>query len=410
MQLIDGTYQYSGGVDTLSIAKKYGCPVYVYDFDIIKRQYNRLHAAFEGVPFKINYACKALTNINILRLIKGLGAGLDAVSIQEVKLGLRAGFTPDQILYTPNCVSLEEMAEVVSLGVKVNVDNISMLEQFGQHFEGYPLCLRINPHIMAGGNSKISTGHIDSKFGISFHQLPLVERIIKATGIKVEGLHMHTGSEILDAEVFLRGAEILLGTASSFPDLEYVDFGSGFKVPYKENDIETDIEDLGEKIGERFREFCKNYGKELTLKFEPGKYLVSESGTFLTKVNVIKQTTSTIFAGVDSGLNHLIRPMFYDSYHKMINVSRPEGKSRIYTVVGYICETDTFGINRKINEIQEGDVLAMMNAGAYCYSMSSNYNSRYRPAEVLIYNGQDHLIRKREVFDDLLRNQVELEF
>ena len=410
MQLKDGSYQYTGGIDALSIAEKYGCPVYVYDFDIIKRQYNRLHSAFEGIPFKINYACKALTNINILRLVRSLGAGLDAVSVQEVKLGLRAGFTPDQILYTPNCVSIEEMTEVVGLGVKVNVDNISMLEQFGQHFEGYPLCLRINPHIMAGGNSKISTGHIDSKFGISFHQLPLVERIIKATGIKVEGLHMHTGSEILDAEVFLRGAEILLGTASSFPDLEYVDFGSGFKVPYKENDIETDIEDLGEKIGERFREFCKSYGKELTLKFEPGKYLVSESGTFLTKVNVIKQTTSTIFAGVDSGLNHLIRPMFYDSYHKMINISRPEAKSRIYTVVGYICETDTFGINRKINEIQEGDVLAMMNAGAYCYSMSSNYNSRFRPAEVLIYNGQDHLIRKREVFDDLLRNQVEIDF
>lgn len=409
MKIHSNKYQFSGGVDALSIAEKYGCPLYVYDFDIVKRQYQRLAKAFAEIPFQINYACKAMTNVSMLKLIRGLGAGLDAVSIQEVKLGLHAGFLPEEILYTPNCVSMEEMAQAVALGVKVNVDNISMLEQFGQRFEGTPLCLRINPHIMAGGNSKISTGHIDSKFGISFHQLPLVERIISATGIKVEGLHMHTGSEILDAEIFLRGAEILLNTASSFPDLEYVDFGSGFKVPYKENDIETDIEELGEKIVARFKTFCEGYGRQLTLKFEPGKYLVSESGTFLTRVNVIKQTTSTIFAGVDSGLNHLIRPMFYDSYHKIVNVSRPEGRSRIYTVVGYICETDTFGINRKVTEIQEGDVLALQNAGAYCFSMSSNYNSRYRPAEVLIHEGKDHLIRKRETFDDLLRNQVAID-
>lgn len=409
MNIVQGSYQYSGGVQVLDIAEKYGCPVYVYDFHIVKRQYQRLISAFDGIQVQVNYACKAMTNITMLKLMRDLGAGLDAVSIQEVKLGLHAGFLPSEILYTPNCVSIEEMQQAVELGVKVNVDNISMLEQFGQRFKGYPLCLRINPHIMAGGNSKISTGHIDSKFGISFHQLPLVQRIVKATGVHVEGLHMHTGSEILDADVFLRGAEILLGAAEYFPDLAYVDFGSGFKVPYKEQDIETDIEELGEKIVERYQEFCKSYGKEVTLKFEPGKYLISEAGTFLTKVNVIKQTTSTIFAGIDSGLNHLIRPMFYDSYHRIVNVSKTEGKSRIYTVVGYICETDTFGINRKIKEIQEGDTLAFLNAGAYCYSMSSNYNSRYRPAEVLIYEGKDYLIRKRETFDDLLHNQVEVE-
>jgi len=406
MNVVDNRYQFTGGVDALSIAEKYDAPVYVYDFAIVERQYNRLISAFEGVNLKVNYACKSMTNINMLKLIRKLGAGLDAVSIQEVKLGLHAGFTPEEILYTPNCVSIEEMSQAVELGIKVNVDNISMLEQFGQHWPDYPLCVRINPHIMAGGNSKISTGHIDSKFGISFHQLPLVERIVKATGLNVEGLHMHTGSEILDAEVFLNGAEILLNAAKNFTDLTYVDFGSGFKVPYKENDIETDIEDLGKKIVKRFRKFCKEYGRELTLKFEPGKYLVSEAGYFLAKVNVIKQTTSQVFAGIDSGLNHLIRPMFYDSHHQIFNVSRPEGKSRIYTVVGYICETDTFGTNRKINEIQEGDILAFRNAGAYCYSMSSNYNSRYRPAEVMIYEGQDYLIRERETMEDLLRGQI----
>ena len=408
MRVVDNQYQFSGNVPVLDVVEEFGCPLYAYDFSIVERQFRRLQTAFEGISMQVNYACKAMTNVTMLKLIRNMGAGLDAVSIQEVQLGLHAGYKPEEILYTPNCVSIDEMAQAVELGVKVNVDNLSMLEEFGQRFSGYPLCLRINPHIMAGGNSKISTGHIDSKFGISFHQMPLVMRIVKAMGIQVEGLHMHTGSEILDAEVFINGAEILLNVAKTFPDLEYIDFGSGFKVPYKEQDIETDIEDLGEKITERFQSFCKEYGKELTLKFEPGKYLVSEAGIFLTRVNVIKQTTSTVFAGVDSGLNHLIRPMFYDSYHKIENVSRPSGRSRIYTVVGYICETDTFGINRKINEIHEGDILAFRNAGAYCFSMSSNYNSRFRPAEVLIYKGRTHLIRKRESFDDLLRNQVEV--
>lgn len=408
MTINDDQYCLSGAVKALDIVEKYGCPLYVYDYEIIERQYNRLVSAFSGIDLKINYACKALTNVNILRLIHKMGAGLDAVSIQEVQLGLHAGFTPEEILYTPNCVSFEEIEEAVALGVKLNIDNISILEQFGQKYPDYPICVRINPHIMAGGNSKISTGHIDSKFGISMYQLPLVERVVKATGMCVEGLHMHTGSEILDSEVFLNGAEILFNAAKSFDQLTYLDFGSGFKVPYKSDGIETDIEDLGQKITKRFKRFCKDYGKDLTLKFEPGKYLVSEAGYFFVKTNVVKQTTSTVFAGVDSGLNHLIRPMFYDAYHKIINVSKPSGKSRIYTVVGYICETDTFGINRKINEIQEGDILCFRNAGAYCYQMSSNYNSRFRPAEVLIYQGKDYLIRERETFEDLLKNQVEI--
>lgn len=408
MEVVNERYELSGAIDALTIVEKYGCPLYVYDFSIIERQYNRLVRAFDGVDLQLNYACKANTNINLLKVIRSLGAGLDAVSIQEIKLGLHAGFKPEEILYTPNGVSMEEMDLAVTAGVQVNVDNLSMLELFGDKYPDYPICLRVNPHIMAGGNSKISTGHIDSKFGISFHQLPLVKRIVQTTGLVIEGLHMHTGSEILDAEVFLNGAEILLHAAEGFDDLKYIDFGSGFKVPYKEDDIETDIEDLGLKITRRFQEFCKQYGRKLTLKFEPGKYLVSEAGFFFAKVNVIKQTTSTVFAGLDSGLNHLIRPMFYDSYHEIFNLSRPTGKSRIYTVVGYICETDTFGVNRKIHEISEGDILGFKNAGAYCYSMSSNYNSRYRPAEVLIYKGQDYLIRERESMEDLLRNQVDI--
>jgi len=408
MILNEGRFKFSGNVDPLAICEEHGCPVYIYDSSVITKQYKRLENAIEVPKFKINYACKALTNINILRHLNQLGSGLDTVSIQEVELGLKAGFTAQDIVYTPNCVSFEEIQKAVAYGVKINIDNISILEQFGDMFPNHPVCIRINPHIYAGGNSKISVGHIDSKFGISFHQIPLVKRIVKSLNINVEGLHMHTGSDILDVEVFLRGADILFNTAMEFEGLSYLDFGSGFKVPYKPNDISTDIEELGANISERFNTFCKNYGSELTLMFEPGKFLVSESGYFLTKVNVVKQTISTIFAGIDSGLNHLIRPMFYGSHHEIFNVSNPTGKSRIYTVVGYICETDTFGVNRKITEIKEGDILAFKNAGAYCSTMASNYNSRYRPAEVLVHEGEAYLIKKRETMDDLLRNQVEI--
>lgn len=410
MKLIENKWEIDG-IAVKDLCEKYSTPLYVYETGKIIHQYNRLAKAFESADVKINFACKSLTNINILKLLNSLGAGLDAVSIQEVYLGLKAGFKPMDIIYTPNCVSMEEIQKAVDAGVRINIDNISILEQFGHRYGGdVPICVRINPHIMAGGNTKISTGHIDSKFGISIYQITHVQRVVETNNMRVEGLHMHTGSDILDTEVFLRGAEILFETAKVFKNLDYIDFGSGFKVPYKQDDIETDVENLGKNLSGRFNEFCKEYGKKLKLVFEPGKFLVSEAGTFLAKVNVIKHTTSTVFAGLDTGLNHFIRPMFYDAYHEIINISKPGANPRVYTVVGYICETDTFGWNRKIAEIAEGDILAFKNAGAYCFAMSSNYNSRFRPAEVLLHEGKDHLIRKRETMDDLLKNQVEIEW
>ena len=396
--------------DLLSIVHTYGCPVYVYDAYKIRSQYERLIKAFAAVPsLRINYAMKALSNGSILKLMRKLGAGLDKVSIQEVKLGLHAGFAPEQIIFTPNGVSMEEIEEAASLGVQLNIDNLSILEQFGSKHPQVPVCIRINPHVMAGGNSKISVGHIDSKFGISIHQVPHILRIVENTKMHINGIHMHTGSDILDIDVFLYAAEILFDAAKHFRELKFIDFGSGFKVPYKEGDIQTDIEELGEKLSQRFLEFCKLYGRDLTLAFEPGKFLVSEAGFFLVKVNVVKQTTSTVFAGIDSGFNHLIRPMFYGATHFIENISNPEGKKRFYSVVGYICETDTFASNRQIAEISEGDILCFRNAGAYCYTMASNYNSRPRPAEVLWIDGQAKLIRKAETLEDLLRNQVEID-
>ena len=391
----------------LQIAKDHGSPVYVYDSATISSQYSRLTNAFSKVKnLRINYAVKALSNISVLKLFHSLGSGLDTVSIQEVHLGLKAGFKPEHIIFTPNGVSLEEIETVSKLGVQINIDNLSILEQFGTKHPNVPVCIRINPHIMAGGNTNISVGHIDSKFGISIHQMPLLLRIVENTKMTINGIHMHTGSDILDVDVFLYASEILFETAKNFKNLEFIDFGSGFKVPYKAGDIETNIEELGKKLSSRFNEFCKNYGKELTLAFEPGKFLVSEAGVFLAKVNVVKQTTSTVFAQIDSGFNHLIRPMLYGSQHEIFNISNPKGRERFYSVVGYICETDTFANNRRINEINEGDILCFKNAGAYCFSMASNYNSRYRPAEVLIHNGDYHLIRKRETFDDLVSNQL----
>ncbi len=396
--------------DLITIVEQYGAPVYVYDANTIIAQYTRLKNAFNPIDVKIKYACKALNNSAILKLLKSVGSGLDTVSINEVKLGLHAGFLPHEIIFTPNCVSIEEIQEAVSLGVHINIDNISILEQFGAIYGNtVPCCIRLNPHILAGGNNKISTGHIDSKFGISVYQLRHVLRIVESQKIKVNGLHMHTGSDILDAGVFLQGAEILFDAAIQFKDLSFIDFGSGFKVAYKEGDITTDIEELGQSIVTRFLAFCKDYGRDLELWFEPGKFLVSEAGVFLAKVNVLKQTTATVFAGVDSGLNHLIRPMLYDSYHHILNISNPSGKERIYTVVGYICETDTFGWDRKINEIREGDILCFKNAGAYGFTMSSNYNARFRPAEVLLHQGEAKLIRRRENFEDLIRNEIPIE-
>jgi diaminopimelate decarboxylase len=394
----------------LSVATEFGTPTYVYDASKIIRQYNSLKNAFDGKNVKLHYALKSLNNVNVLRLLKKEGAGLDAVSIEEIYLGLRAGFSPSAILYTPNCVSYAEILEAVELGVHLNIDNLSILEKFGKDFGATkPCCIRINPHIMAGGNAHISVGHIDSKFGISIHQIRHIERIVKNYSIQVVGLHMHTGSDILDADVFLRGAELLYEAAELFPDLTFLDFGSGFKVAYQEGENATDITKIGKKIAESFSAFCAKYGRELELWFEPGKFLVSEAGQLLVGVNVVKQTTSTVFVGVNSGQNHLIRPMFYNAYHHIQNISNPLGEKKLYSVVGYICESDTLGYDRMLHEVREGDVLAIANAGAYGFTMSNQYNARLRPSEVMVIDGAAHLIRKRETLEDLYKNEIELE-
>ena len=409
MELMNGIYKIQGMALT-EIAKEFGTPVYVYDGNKIVSQLQNLKNAFSENPLKVKYAMKALSNISILKLLKKHGAGVDAVSIYEAQLALRAGFIGEEIQFTPNGVDFSEIEAGVDLGLCINLDNLSALEKFGKKYGSTYLCgLRLNPHIMAGGNLKISTGHSNSKFGISVQQLPEILQLVNQYKIVISGLHIHTGSEITDADVYLKMAEILFGVAKDFPHLKFIDFGSGFKVAYKAGDAVTNVQDLGLKLGKKFKEFCQSYGRQLEFWIEPGKYIVSESGYLVVKTNVVKPTPTITFVGVDTGLNHLLRPMMYDAYHEIVNLSNSKGSQKIYNVVGNICETDTIGADRKLNEVREGDLLAIKNAGAYGYSMSSNYNSRMRPAEVLVWNGKAQLIRKRETFDDLLRNQLVVE-
>jgi diaminopimelate decarboxylase len=391
-----------------AIADEFGTPVYVYHAEKIAEQFQKLKDAFAKQDVVFFYASKALTNVNILQYVKSLGANVDCSSVNEVKLALHAGFAPEKILYTSNGIAFEEIEEAKNLGVHINIDSLSNLEKFGKKFgHSYPVGIRLRPNILAGGHLKISTGHDKSKFGIPVDQLEKVLEVVEKNNLFIQGLHIHTGSEIKDVEVFVKGIGILFDIIPFFKELEFVDLGGGFKVPYKEGDSETDITLLAEKVKEEFSKNPKPENKPLQIWFEPGKFLVSEAGYFITQVNVLKETSSTIFAGVNSGFNHLIRPMFYDAYHRIENVSNENGPEKVYTVVGNICETDTFATDRKINEIHEGDYLVFYNAGAYGFEMSSNFNSRLKPAEVLVKNGKPILIRKRDVFEDLLRNQLE---
>ena len=409
MVLTKGNYQIQE-LAILDICKEFGTPLYVYDADKITLQIQSLKNAFSDNDVKIKYAAKALTNLSILRHIREQGCGIDVVSINEAKLAIRAGYEPNDIMFTPSCADFNEIIEGVEMGVYINLDNLSVLEKFGKKYgSDYPCCIRLNPHILAGGNYKISTGHGNSKFGISVFQMPQILETVNQYKININGLHIHTGSEISETDVYLKMSEILFGVARDFPSLKFIDMGSGFKVAYKENDNVTNIYDLGLKLGKAFREFYESYGQKLELWVEPGKYLVSEAGYLFVNTNVVKSTPSVTFVGVNSGLNHLIRPMMYDAYHEIINVTNPTGDQKLYTVVGNICETDTLGADRKLNEVREGDILAIKNVGAYGYSMASTYNSRLRPAEVLIKDGKAKLIRHRDTFEDLLRGQVELD-
>jgi len=391
----------------LKAAREFSTPLYVYDEERIHFQYAKLIHAFQKSDVSIFYACKALSNINVLRIFRDLGAGIDCVSLNEVQFALKAGVDPSKIIFTPNSVSFDDYTEAVSIGVNINIDNLEILQQFGTVYGNtYPVVVRINPHILAGGNIKISTGHIDSKFGISIDQVGQILDIKKQTGLAIKGLHLHTGSEIKEVDVFLNGLNLLLELSNQFEELTVIDLGGGFKIPYKPDEKGVDIGQLGEKLFERLDQFQHSNQRKFQIWFEPGKFLVSEAGYFLTKANIIKENPTRHFIGVDSGFNHLIRPMFYDAYHIIDNISNARGPLKTYNVVGNICETDTFAWDRELPEVHAGDILMFKNAGAYGFEMSSRFNSRTRPAEVIVAKGEMKLIRRRETLDDLLQGQI----
>lgn len=413
MDLENNSYQIQG-VDVLDMADQFGLPLYVYDADKIIQKIDLLRSSFTGVNLKIKYALKALSNLSILKLMRMQGVEVDVVSVHEARLAMRAGYVSNQIMYTPSGNHFSEIQEAIELGLTINADSLPLIEQIGQTYGAtVPICIRINPSIIDGGNLKIQTGHANSKFGIPNQYRAEIKAVVEKYGIPVIGLHIHTGSDFKDGNTFLKIADTLFDLASDFPDLRFMDFGSGFKVAYREGDHATDLGELGAKVSAAFQLFCEKYGRDIELWFEPGKLLVSESGHLLANVNVVKQNPTRTFVHLDTGLNHLIRPMMYDAWHDIINVSNPQGTrnnvaEQLYTVVGYICETDTFATDRLLPEVHQNDVLSFENAGAYGFMMASTYNMRCRPAEVMVYDGRAHLIRERETFEDLMKGQVDL--
>ena len=390
-------------------AQQFGTPLYVYHAEKIEQQYQNLLAHFSATQTRFFYACKALTNIHILKVVKEMGCNIDCSSINEVKLALHVGFIPSSILYTSNSVGFDEIATAVELGVHVNIDSLSNLEKFGAKYGSTKAVgVRIRPDVMAGGNLKISTGHDKSKFGIPVAQLAELKNLQEKFQINIHTLHIHTGSEIKDVAVFIKSAEVFDTLLPHFPTVEVLDFGGGFKVPYQPGEKGTDIESLGAEVNKAVQNLSAKFGRPFSAWFEPGKYMVSEAGFFIAKVNVLKASGGQLFAGINTGLNHLIRPMFYDAYHHIDNLTHPDKSTQQYAVVGNICETDTFAWDRTLPSIEEGDFLVFYNAGAYGYEMASNYNARFKPAQVLYQNGEAKLISRADQFEDLLSLQVPL--
>lgn len=383
--------------DLIQCAKEFGTPLYVYDADLIKKRYHQLYSCITYPKLQIYYAMKANYNLNILRLLEKEGACIDAVSPGDIYLALQAGFSKERILFTANKISDEEMHEVQKLGVLFNIGSLSRLEKYALSYPGSNVCIRFNPDVVAGEHEFIRTGGEASKFGILLEKVDTVVSIAKEHKLKIIGIHEHTGSGIPETVQMQKGMENILGIISKerFPYLKFVDFGGGFKVPYHIEEEEPDYSDFGNQVTELFTKFCKDFGKELDMYFEPGKLLVAESGKFLVTATTLKQNRLKSIVGVNSGFAQFIRPMFYQAYHHIRNLSNLKGIIKNYDVVGNICESgDCFATNRELPEIHEGDLLVIETAGAYCYSMGSVYNLRPMPAEVLIMNGKMLLVRK----------------
>ena len=388
---------------------KFGNPLYVYDLSIIENQFKELKNGFRNIKnFKINFAAKSLSNISILKFMKKLGAGLDTVSIEEVKIGLICGFNNKDITFTPNGVSFNEIEEAYNLKVKINLDSLESIKDFSKKYSSYPISIRVNPNILSGGNKNVSVGHDESKFGIPLDYLDEISEMENKKNILIEGIHIHTGSDIVELDNFQEAFKKIFLVAKKFKNVKILNFGGGLKIPYFEGDSKTNILNLSNSIKKLINDNSFVTENNLKIILEPGKFLVGESGYFLTKVNYVKKTPNKVFVQLNSGFNHFIRPIFYDSYHEIINITNPNDKEYEYDVVGYVCEQDNFALKRKISNVRKGDILCFKNAGAYCSSMSSNYNSRIKPAEVCIWKNKLVKIKERENLNNILNGQIDI--
>ena len=382
----------------LELAEMHGTPLYVYDGDMVLEHYRALFRFIPHPRLGIHYALKANYNPALLAILRDAGASLDAVSPAEVILALKLGFPKERIIFTANNLTDAEFDEVRALGVLINIGSLSRLEKTAKRCPGLEICLRFNPDVVDGDNEKTMTGGDLTKFGILMEDLDKVLALVKAGDLKVVGLHEHTGSGLQHTESVFRSMKNLmrLATPEHFPDLRFLDFGGGFKVPYKPDEHRVDYVAMGAEIDRLFRDFEAKYGRELGIRFEPGKYMVAECGHLLTRVNTIKHNRTRVIAGCDSGFPQLIRPMLYGAYHQIDNLSDPTGDPAVYDICGNICETgDRFAEQREIPAIREGDVLAIRNGGAYCFSMGGVYNLRAMPPEVVVFRGEAKLVRKR---------------
>jgi diaminopimelate decarboxylase len=403
---------YLGGLPAGELTARFGSPLYVYEEDILRERAGELRDAILFPDKKVKYACKANTNIEIMKILREEGMGIDAISPGEIDAALLAGFQPADILFTSNNASDAEIDYAVSRGAVVNVDSLSHLKAFGKKYPGKSLCVRINPNVGGGHHNHVITGGLDSKFGISYREVDEILEAAGANGLAVTGIHQHIGSGILDPSLFVEAMDVLLEVARHFKDLTFVDFGGGIGVPYREDQRRIDVKVLGKKITDDFERFCSRYGRRLTLVIEPGRYPVAECGTLLATVTAVKQGESHRFVGVDTGFNHLVRPAMYGSYHRILHAGCVEGPPTPQVIAGNICESgDVFTrdekgiVDRELPRFAEGDTLCICNAGAYGYAMASNYNTRPRPAEVLVKGGEARLIRRRERIEDLLGNE-----
>lgn len=401
------------GIETpKTLIEQYGSPVYVYNEKILRQRCRELKSLINYPNFVVDYSMKANSNPALLKILHEEGVEIDVVSAGEIYIAELAGFTPDKLFFVCNNISTEEMIYALDKGIRISVDSLSQLEQFGKISPHSKVAIRINPGIGAGHHSKVITAGKATKFGINCDMLEEIKEICLKYDLTISGINQHIGSLFLNDEQFLESIQLLFNFCHNFPDLDFIDFGGGFGIPYRKDEKRLDLKTLGIKLDNYIQDFIFDYGKKLQFRIEPGRYIVAETCSLLGTVFSKKENNSIPYIGTDLGFNVLMRPILYDSYHE-INIYRngievSDSETEEVTIVGNICESgDILAHNRALPPVQIGDIICVRNTGAYGHSMSSNYNSRLRPAEVLITSsGNSKLIRKRDSFENLVQNYI----